>query len=524
MALLLLAYAYFEPHQKAIKLVAHTEEEAAETLAAITLLKMAIAAGSSSHLPLVSGAFDGLDTIVNKAFEYAALANMILVGQLLILEVTKSWHFVLISLVPLIFLVFNRKSQLPGRVLLLCLMINPGLDIAVNFISLLHHGLGRPSTQKVRSHASHTRIEAQDLHDELSGNMISEEEVSNHPLLKHSKRHRSKDTTHRKHRHHGLRAKVSRLLGHTLHAVISAILFFLVLPVGYCLIVVKMARKLWSAEDTVRLEKGMMLVLVLGATVITLSSFGIKVPDQLTGITVPGQAVVNPEETGHKSEPVAKLNETIRPKLTAERGHGRDTLRGIDVSHHNGDIDWEAVKSEEIVFAYAKATQGTGFIDPKFQVNWAGMKKVGIARGAYHFYVANADPAEQAGLFISQLGEITKEDLPPMLDLEGNDIGGLSKRKYQSNVKKWLELVEQHYGRKPVIYTDHSFGNRYLTDKVFAEYQLWIAAYGPKPHVPRAWKTKGWIIWQHTPREKMAGINGMTDGDVLVGDPSPLFE
>src|SRR5437867_1330928 len=61
-------------------------------------------------------------------------------------------------------------------------------------------------------------------------------------------------------------------------------------------------------------------------------------------------------------------------------------LRGIDVSHYQGAINWDDVASGGISFAYIKATEGTNFVDPLFAQNWAGAEAAGLRRGAYHFF------------------------------------------------------------------------------------------------------------------------------------------
>ena len=140
--------------------------------------------------------------------------------------------------------------------------------------------------------------------------------------------------------------------------------------------------------------------------------------------------------------------------------------------------------------------------------------------------MGNVDPVEQANFYCAFADSIGPDDLPPMIDLEGSGIGGLSTRKYMDNVLKWIETVEEKTGRQPIIYVDNPFANQYLTDARFADYQLWVAEYGPLAHTPNTWANAGkrWLIWQHTAREKMTGINGVTDGDMLVGDARVLFE
>lgn len=191
-------------------------------------------------------------------------------------------------------------------------------------------------------------------------------------------------------------------------------------------------------------------------------------------------------------------------------------VKGIDVSHFNGDIDWETIKSQDITFAYAKATEGLDYKDSKFDQNWTNMKESSIIRGAYHFYVAKDDPVKQAEFFIKVVGELEGNDMPIMLDLEGQNIGGLSIEIYQKNVQKWLDLVEDHFKVQPIIYTNKPFGDKYLNKTKFSNYKLWIAEYCEHaPLIPIAWKEKGWYIWQCTAHDTFKGLSGNVDEDVL---------
>ena len=69
---------------------------------------------------------------------------------------------------------------------------------------------------------------------------------------------------------------------------------------------------------------------------------------------------------------------------------------GIDVSHYQGNVDWTAVRGAGMVLAFATATEGSNYVDSKFAANWAGMKTVGLKRGAYHFAHALAEPSAAA--------------------------------------------------------------------------------------------------------------------------------
>lgn len=100
-----------------------------------------------------------------------------------------------------------------------------------------------------------------------------------------------------------------------------------------------------------------------------------------------------------------------------------DRVWGIDVSHYTGEINWNSVGAHQVVFAYAKATEGNKYFDSTFARNWrelANQRQIGrkIFRGAYHFMSALVDPDQQSANFLLATGERQPEDLPPCVDLE----------------------------------------------------------------------------------------------------------
>ncbi len=188
-----------------------------------------------------------------------------------------------------------------------------------------------------------------------------------------------------------------------------------------------------------------------------------------------------------------------------------DTLRGIDVSHYQGDVDWAKVKTAGMHFGIAKSTEGLSYVDPKFNKNWKNIAAAGLYRGTYHFFVANDDPLKQADHFINTVGSIENHHINPILDLEAS-IGDLTVEQYQKNVLIWLNRVEEKMGVLPLIYTDHPFGNANLNNEKFSKYKLWLAEYGAKhANVPDSWSDKGWSAWQFTSHDHLNGVNGNVD-------------
>ena len=194
-------------------------------------------------------------------------------------------------------------------------------------------------------------------------------------------------------------------------------------------------------------------------------------------------------------------------------------VHGIDVSHHQGEIDWRAVKSTEkqehpISFVFMKATEGGDYKDRRFDENFRRAGEVGLVRGAYHFYNPNTDPIRQADFFISQV-RLKRGDLAPVLDIERKP---RNKAQLQADLKKFLDRLELHYGVKPIIYTSYKYKTRYLDVPEFDAYPFWIAHY----YVNMLSYSGAWHFWQHTDYGIVPGIEGNVDLNVFNGSMEEL--
>ncbi|MEO6547444.1 MAG: GH25 family lysozyme [Ferruginibacter sp.] len=215
------------------------------------------------------------------------------------------------------------------------------------------------------------------------------------------------------------------------------------------------------------------------------------------------------------------IRTVYRPKFVRYAAFGIDipvnySIHGIDVSRHQAVIDWNDVKAMQINnvkigFGFMKATEGIQSVDGRFRKNWFEAKKVGIPRGAYHFFNASKSGKAQAENFIETVN-LEKGDLPPVLDVE--QIRGTSVVNLQLRVGDWIKAVEKHYGVKPIIYTNADFYQTYLAGK-FDDYPLWVAHYlvKDKPRIKR-----NWIFWQHNETGRVNGINAFVDFNVFNGD------
>lgn len=189
-------------------------------------------------------------------------------------------------------------------------------------------------------------------------------------------------------------------------------------------------------------------------------------------------------------------------------------VHGIDVSHHQGDIQWNKVKATDkqeypIRFVFMKATEGGDHKDHRFADNFRQAREVGLVRGAYHFYNPNTDPIRQADFFISQV-KLEKGDLAPVLDIERKP---RNKAQLQADLVKFLNRLEQHYGVKPIIYTSYKYKLNYLDTPELSAYPLWIAHY----YVDTLRYEGPWQFWQHTDYGTVPGIEENVDLNVFNG-------
>jgi lysozyme len=191
------------------------------------------------------------------------------------------------------------------------------------------------------------------------------------------------------------------------------------------------------------------------------------------------------------------------------------SVHGIDVSAYQGRIDWPEVARHRVRFAFIKASEGATLRDPRFARNWRQARAAGILSGAYHYFQPNRDGAVQAALF-TKLVPIATGDLPPVLDVEATRFHDVAELRRE--VRQWLELVQAHYGVRPILYSNYGFYRRYLAGH-FDDFPLWLAHYEvERPTLPAT----RWIIWQHSDESYVPGIKGTVDFNVFQGSYEAL--
>ena len=185
-------------------------------------------------------------------------------------------------------------------------------------------------------------------------------------------------------------------------------------------------------------------------------------------------------------------------------------IRGIDVSHHQGGIDWKSVKASGVHFAYIKGTEGADFTDPKFADNWKGSGEAGVVRGAYHFFTFGTSGQAQAANFISRV-PVEMNALPPAIDLE---FSGYNKERraapdeFQRELSAFWDAIYSHYHKSPVVYTTGDFQKQYLAAMPIE--RLWIREVWKTPRQP-------WTFWQFSPRGRVSGLPTFVDLNVFQG-------
>lgn len=178
---------------------------------------------------------------------------------------------------------------------------------------------------------------------------------------------------------------------------------------------------------------------------------------------------------------------------------------GVDVSSYQGDIDWEILSSQDISFAFIKATEGSSYVDPYFENNWENAADTDLRIGAYHFFSFESSGETQADLFCSTVTPVDNM-LPPVIDVEFYGRFESEKALNISEVKHELrimvDLISDKYGMKPIIYaSDESYEAIVKND--FDDCDLWFrSVYFSIPNEIEA------VFWQFSNRHRLDGYSG----------------
>ncbi len=189
-------------------------------------------------------------------------------------------------------------------------------------------------------------------------------------------------------------------------------------------------------------------------------------------------------------------------------------VKGFDVSHHQGDVQWKKISPKAYQFVYLKATEGGDFKDTKFQDNWLQAREQGFLVGAYHFYRLCREGKIQAENFIETVPN-KPDALPPVIDLEYDSkcINTYSKEQLLNEIQVMHDALKKHYGKQPIFYISKAFYNIVLAGH-FPNVPLWVREYKGLPDLK---DQPAWLFWQHTSQGKIPGITTPVDLNVFYG-------
>lgn len=190
-------------------------------------------------------------------------------------------------------------------------------------------------------------------------------------------------------------------------------------------------------------------------------------------------------------------------------------VRGIDVSNHQGKIDWRRVAADGVAFAIVKATEGGDFVDKSFTRNLEEARLAGLAVGAYHFFTFCRPGADQAQNFIATVPR-DQPLLPPVVDIEfgGNCAERPSIEKFEAELEAFLDPVEAAFGRRAIVYMIGDAAETY--GSAVPGRQRWVRSLALHPG------HEDWIYWQYHNKGRVDGIEGDVDLNVLQGESAIL--
>lgn len=187
-------------------------------------------------------------------------------------------------------------------------------------------------------------------------------------------------------------------------------------------------------------------------------------------------------------------------------------VHGIDLSHYQGEVFWDAVgRNNKMAYVYLKATEGSDKIDDRYERNIELAHQHGLKVGSYHFYRPKADQRKQLENFMTQCRP-EEQDLIPMIDIES--AARYSTDEFCDSLFKFLELVEEAYKQKPLLYTYTNFYNKHLCGKL-DDYKLMIAQYTDRE--PVLADGRDFTMWQYTCKGKIEGVSGYVDKSRFMG-------
>ncbi|NPA75476.1 MAG: SH3 domain-containing protein [Euryarchaeota archaeon] len=197
-------------------------------------------------------------------------------------------------------------------------------------------------------------------------------------------------------------------------------------------------------------------------------------------------------------------------------------VKGVDVSHYQGTVNWTEVYQDGYRFAFVKATEGTTYVDSEFTANIKNAARAGLYVGAYHFAEPTTyNATAEAQHFLDVISPyLTSGHLFPVLDLEeGSSLG---KTALSNWANEFMNYIYEKTGIRGIIYTNSNYAESYLDSSLAKNWSLWIAEYGVSAPRTGVWST--WNFWQYSDSGTVTGISGSVDMDYFNGDLQELYD
>lgn len=190
----------------------------------------------------------------------------------------------------------------------------------------------------------------------------------------------------------------------------------------------------------------------------------------------------------------------------------RYPVAGIDVSKHNGDIDYEKVAADDYQFVFIKASEGKTYKDEAFDRNYREAREAGLKVGAYHFFRKNRTGREQADNMLEAI-KGKPLDLPLVIDLE-DDWGNGATTSRETAISRVIEMMNilNDKGYQVMIYTNLNGYEKYYTN-MLVDCDLWLCSFTSPdllPDLPHRFQ-------QYSHEGVVQGVNGDVDLNVFRG-------
>lgn len=211
------------------------------------------------------------------------------------------------------------------------------------------------------------------------------------------------------------------------------------------------------------------------------------------------------------------VGRAMRPRDPhVEVDRSRYPVCGIDLSAHNGVVDFDSISDAGIDFVYLKASEGASFRDMSFATNYAGARRTGIKAGAYHFFRFDRDGRSQADNLLDAVAGC-KLDLPLAIDVEESWNPAAPSTEIIVERLRTMVAHLRSAGHNVVIYTNKTGDARFLRNNFdntsTDDPELWICSFTDPPLTRRPW-----ALWQHSHRGSVPGVKGSVDLNTFNGN------